>query len=105
MITSKLTERSQTTLPAGVRQTLDVEPGEQLGYIIESEGVVRLVNASRFEGDDPVLMGFLQFLAEDLVKNPRRITAFPESLLEHARALTKRIRIDHDSPIEGAVRI
>jgi antitoxin PrlF len=105
MITSKLTERSQTTLPAGVRKTLDVGPGEQLGYIIESEGVVRLVNASRLEAEDPVLIGFLEFLAEDLVKNSRRITPFPESLLTRARRLTKGIRIDHDSPIDGAVGI
>lgn len=105
MITSKLTSRSQTTLPPGVRQTLDVEPGEQLGYIIEGDGTVRLVNASHIEANDPVLDGFLAFLSQDLVEHPEKVKSFPEALLARARALTRNLGIDHDSPIEGAISI
>lgn len=106
MITSKLTSRSQTTVPAGVRHTLDVEPGEELGYIIEGDGVVRLVNASQLEAqDDPVIAGFLRFLGRDLVDHPERVAGFPTGLIDHARALTHGLQIDHDVPIDGAVRI
>ena len=105
MITSKLTARSQTTVPPGVRDTLDVQPGEELGYIIEGDGIVRLVNASHMEAEDPILGRFLEFLGQDLMDHPRKVLGFPEGLLERARAFTHGVPIDHDIPIVGAVSI
>jgi antitoxin PrlF len=102
VVTSKVTERSQTTLPPAVRTVLSLRPGERLGYIIEGSDV-RLVNASALEHEDPVLENFLTFLGRDLATHPDRLTAFPQSLLERAQAITSGIPIDHDASIDGAI--
>lgn len=104
VVTSKVTERSQTTLPPAVRTVLGLQPGERIGYVIEGTEV-RLVNASTFEHDDPVLNKFLTFLGRDLAKHPDRLTMFPASLLERARAIVSGVRIDHDARIEGAIAL
>jgi len=104
ILTSKLTERSQTTLPPAVRTVLGLEPGERIGYVIEGNDV-RIVNASALEHDDPVLNEFLAFLARDMVKRPDRLSAFPASLLARARAAARDVAIDHDEPLDGAVEL
>jgi antitoxin PrlF len=104
VVTSKVTERSQTTLPPAVRTVLGLQPGERIGYVIEGSEV-RLVNASALEHRDPVLDRFLTFLGRDLANHPDRIEAFPRSLLERARAATTGVAIDHDAPIDGATAL
>lgn len=104
MLTSKITERSQTTLPPGVRAVLGLEPGQRVGYVIEGNEV-KLVNASAQDHDDPVLDGFLRFLATDMARNPDRLAPFPEALLTRARELTAGIAIDHDAPIDGVTAL
>lgn len=104
VVTSKLTERSQTTLPRAVRTVLGLREGQQLGYVIEGNQV-RLVNASSGEHQDPVLDGFLAFLGQDMAGHPERIRAFPAALLARAKAAARGVRIDHDAPIEGAITI
>ena len=81
---------------------LGLQPGERIGYVIEGREV-RLVNASSVEHEDPVLEKFLAFLGRDVAAHPDRISAFPASLLDRARAITAGIPIDHDAPIEGAI--
>lgn len=51
MITSKLTRKSQTTIPQPVRAALRLRPGDELGYVIE-EGQVVLVHAASAAGDE-----------------------------------------------------
>jgi antitoxin PrlF len=104
IVTSKLTDRSQTTLPPAVRTVLGLQPGERVGYVIDGTDV-RLVNASALEHADPVLDKFLAFLGRDLAEHPERVNAFPASLLERARAITAGIPIDHDAPIDGAIAL
>jgi len=104
MLTSKVTARSQTTLPPGVRKVLGLGPGERVGYVIEGNDV-RLVNASAAEHDDPVLEHFLDFLKRDLQAHPHRVAAFPASLLERVRAAAAGVEIDHDAPLEGAIAL
>ena len=101
VVTSKVTERSQTTLPPAVRTVLGLQPGERIVYVIDGNEV-RLVNASVLEHGDPVLDAFLDFLGRDMVEQPNRIGVFPMSLLEHARAITVGVAIDHNAPIDGA---
>lgn len=102
IVTSKVTERSQTTLPPAVRTVLGLRPGERIGYVIEGNEV-RLVNASTLEHHDPLLDKFLAFLGRDLAKHPDRVEVFPASLLDRARAVTSGIAIDHEAPINGAI--
>jgi antitoxin PrlF len=105
MLTSKLTERSQTTVPPGVRAVLGVGPGERLGYMIQGDEV-KLVNASAVkEADDPVLGRFLEFLARDMASHPERIRPYPASLLALARELTAGVEIDHHAPIDGVTAL
>ena len=104
IVTSKVTERSQTTLPPAVRTVLGLQPGERIGYVIEGNEI-RLVNASALEHDDPVLDKFLSFLGRDLARHPDHVGAFPALLLARARAMTSGVVIDHESPIEGAIAL
>jgi len=104
IVTSRVTERSQTTLPPAVRTVLGLHPGQRVGYIIEGADV-RIVNASALAHEDPVLEDFLTFLGRDLSTHPDRLTPFPASLLERARAVTSGIPIDHDAPLDGAIAL
>jgi antitoxin PrlF len=104
IVTSKVTDRSQTTVPPAVRTVLGLHPGERIGYVIEGNDV-RLVNASALEHDDPVLNKFLSFLGRDIAKHPDRIGVFPAGLLARARAITSGVVVDHESPIDGAIAL
>lgn len=104
MLTSKVTARSQTTLPSGVRAVLGLSPGERVGYVIEGSEV-KLVNATALDHEDPVLDRFLSFIARDVADNPDRLLPFPRALLDRARELTAGIEIDHDEPIEGVTAL
>jgi antitoxin PrlF len=52
MIKSKLTTKSQTTIPRPVRFALDLKPGDEVAYQIEGERVI-LRKAERGPVDDP----------------------------------------------------
>ena len=51
MITSKLTAKSQTTLPRAVRSALGVSAGDELAYRIDGDAVVLTKAATRVIGD------------------------------------------------------
>jgi len=104
VITSKVTQRSQTTLPPAVRTVLGLQAGERVGYVIEGNEI-RLVNASAVEHHDPVLDMFLVFLGRDLAEHPDKILALPALLVERARAISAGVAIDHEAPIDGDVAI
>ena len=104
MLTSKITDRSQTTVPRGVRTVLGLEPGQRVGYVIDGNEV-KLVNASALDHDDPVVESFLALVGRDIATNPHSLVPFPETLLDRARELTRAIEIDHDAPIEGETAI
>ncbi len=105
MITSKLTARSQTTLPRAVRQRLNLKPGQRLGYVIE-DGSVRLVNPAESTHEDPAIQHFLELLGHHMQTHPEDAPLpFPEALLTRARAMTAGLVIDHDAPIDGAVSL
>ena len=52
MITSKLTSKAQTTIPAPVRTALRLKPGDQLVYSVEGDRVI-LTRSDRGPVDDP----------------------------------------------------
>lgn len=56
MITSKLTAKSQTTLPRSVRSALCIQPGDEIAYQIEAGRVtLTKVEQPRPMADDPFL--------------------------------------------------
>ncbi len=52
MITSKLTTKAQTTIPAPVRAALHLKPGDEIVYSIEGDRVL-LTKADRGPIDNP----------------------------------------------------
>ena len=52
MITSKVTSKAQTTIPAPVRTALHLRAGDELLYSIEGDRVI-LTKADRAAVDDP----------------------------------------------------
>lgn len=57
MITSKLTSKSQTTVPQSVRRALNLKPGDSLAYEI-TEGKVILTRASKKTDQEDPFGGF-----------------------------------------------
>ena len=53
MITSKLTSKSQTTIPQPIRSALKLKEGDELLYEIHGEQVLLMKARQVFEGDDP----------------------------------------------------
>jgi antitoxin PrlF len=107
MLRSKVTGRSQTTLPNGVRKALSIRPGEDgLEWEIRGdEAIVRRAPAVAEEEDDPALVPFLQLLANDIAAHPERLRGFPEDLYRRLVAVTEGVEVDPDAPIEGPVAL
>ena len=107
MLKSKLTERSQTTVPTGVREALGLQAGDNVGYVIKGDyAIIRRVEAqSDDEGADPALGAFLDMLERDIQDHPERLRGIPQSLVKRARALVARTGFHADSPIRGPVAL
>lgn len=98
-LASKVTARSQTTLPSGVRKALGLRAGDQIAYEIERDQVViRKVIA---EDEDPALDGFLDLLERDIAGHKDRVIFTTEGFANYLQELTVGIEVDYDAPIEG----
>lgn len=98
-LASKVTARSQTTLPSGVRKALGLRAGDQIAYEIERDQVViRKVIA---EDEDPALDGFLDLLERDIARHKDRVIFATEGFANYLQELTVGIEVDYDAPIEG----
>ncbi|WP_062210167.1 type II toxin-antitoxin system PrlF family antitoxin [Aureimonas sp. AU12] len=53
MITSRLSSKSQTTIPQAVRKALKLREGDELMYLIDEEGRVVLTRVPEGIFDDP----------------------------------------------------
>ncbi|WP_336851987.1 type II toxin-antitoxin system PrlF family antitoxin [Pseudescherichia vulneris] len=96
---SKLTARSQTTIPASVRDAMKLKPGEEIEYAVLPDGQVLMCRKNSAENEDPVIGSFLQFLENDMQENPGRIKPLRASLLARAESLTADMDIDLDAPL------
>lgn len=101
---SKITAKGQTTVPKAVRQALGVGYGDEITFIVDD---VKGVSVRRAETDetDPVIESFLDFLARDMERNPRNVTAFPPALAERMAALIGETNVDPDDEIDGPVAL
>lgn len=98
-LASKVTARSQTTLPSGVRKALGLRAGDQIAYEIEKDRVV--IRKVAAEEEDPALDGFLDLLGEDIARNKDRVVFATEGFASYLQELTAGIEVDYDAPIEG----
>lgn len=99
MLASKVTARSQTTLPSGVRKALGLRAGDRIGYVIENDQVV--IRKLTAEDEDPALDGFLDLLGHDIEHNKDRVLFATSSFASYLEELTAGIQVDYDAPIEG----
>lgn len=95
---SRLTERSQTTIPAAIRDALHLKPGEYINYTLLPGGKV-IMSRLEEEQDDPVVSQFLTFLENDMKKNPQNIHQVPAALWAGIKALTAGVEVDLDAPL------
>lgn len=100
---SKITSKGQTTIPKAVRQALGVSYGGDIAYVIDEGGRVSLFAAE--EETDPVIDGFLTFLARDMARDPSQISAFPAGLAERMTTLTAGMNVDFNEDIDGDVTL
>ena len=103
---SKLTVKSQTTLPSGVRKALGLRPGvDEIEYVIRGdEAVVRRAVAPASQ-EDPALLGLLDLLERDIAGHAERLQTIPRALYERMKALTAGARADPAAPIDGPVAL
>ncbi|MBD3744832.1 type II toxin-antitoxin system PrlF family antitoxin [Sphingopyxis alaskensis] len=103
---STITAKGQTTVPKSVRQALGVDYGGRIAFFVDEQRRVYVRKAEVEESADPVIDHFLDFLAEDMIKNPRKsVASFPKALLDRAAVLTAGMTVDLDAEIDGDVSI
>ena len=94
---STLTDRYQTTVPDSERKALRLNKRDKIQYTIEPDGQVTM---SRVEPEeDPVLGQFLDFLAQDMSKNPQHIKAISSDLFQRTQSLVNDVEFDIDAPL------
>ena len=106
MLLSRVTSRSQTTLPNGVRKALGIRPGaDALEWEIRGNEAIARRAAAQDEAEDPALLPFLQMLERDIAARPERLQAMPLALYERLVAVTEGVEADADEAIEGPVAL
>ena len=95
---STLTDRYQTTIPDPVRRILGLKKRDKICYTIESDGKVVISRANQTESD-PILGQFLNFLAQDIEKNPQHLQAISSDLITHVLSLVAEVDLDLDAPL------
>ncbi|TDB47964.1 type II toxin-antitoxin system PrlF family antitoxin [Photorhabdus khanii] len=99
---SKLTRRSQTTIPTPVRKALKLRPGhDSIEYKILSSGDVLISRKNNEEEKDPAIESFLNFLAKDIKEHPEQVQQLSEQLINRAKSLTAGIDIDLNNPLSA----
>jgi len=93
---STLTDRYQTTVPEPIRKALGLNKRDKIRYTIEPDGRVIIARADE---SDPILEKFLDFLEQDMEKNPQRLQAMSSDLLDRAQSLIADVEVDLDAPL------
>lgn len=93
---STLTDRYQTTVPEPVRKALGLSKRDKICYTIQPDGKVLI---SRVEQSDPILVNFLNFLAQDIAENPQNIQSISSDLLSRMHSLVAEVAIDLNTPL------
>lgn len=95
---STVTDRYQTTIPDAVRKALHLKKRDKILYTVQSDGYVLL---SKIDDayDDPIIDDFLNFIADDIKKNPQHMTAINQTLLNRIESLIADVEFDLDKSI------
>jgi len=95
---STLTDRYQTTVPEPVRKALGLNKRDKICYTIQPDGQVVIFRADQTESD-PILGGFLNFLARDIEKNPQHLKALSSDLVSRVQSLVSEVELALDAPL------
>lgn len=95
---STLTDRYQTTIPDPIRKVLGLNKRDKIQYTIQPNGQVVISRADNLQSD-PVIGQFLDFLAQDMEKNPQHIQAISSDLVSRVQSLVSEVDIDLDAPL------
>ena len=99
-VESTLTDRYQTTVPETVRRALKLGKRDKIHSSIRPDGQVMLTRAaSEQDENDPVLMQFLAFLEQDMVRSPERLQAIDAKLAKRIHSLVGGMEVDLDSAL------
>ncbi|MCM2504461.1 type II toxin-antitoxin system PrlF family antitoxin [Aureimonas altamirensis] len=102
---STITAKGQTTVPKSVRQALGVDYGGRIAFFVDDQRRVHVEKATE-EVSDPVVNRFLEFLAQDMSRNPgTSVVALPASLRDRVAALVGDMDVDLDAEIDGDVAL
>jgi antitoxin PrlF len=91
-----VTYRWQTTLPSGVRRALGLQAGDQIAYVIEGDQV--LIRKAE-EEEDPVVLAYLDFLAQSMSARPDLIRPFTEADIAGLEELLEGVESDLDEDL------
>ncbi|MEO1432112.1 MAG: type II toxin-antitoxin system PrlF family antitoxin [Cyanobacteria bacterium J06633_8] len=95
---STLTDRYQTTVPENVRKALRLNKRDKIHYTIEPNGKV-IMSRAEVKDEDPVIGKFLNFLAQDMSKNPQNIKPISSDLFNRTQSLIDGIEVVLDAPL------
>ncbi len=95
---STLTDRYQTTVPAPIRKVLGLNKRDKICYTIQPDGQVMISRADQTESD-PILGQFLNFLAQDIEKNPQHLQTISSDLVSRVQSLVADVDLDLDASL------
>lgn len=95
---STLTDRYQTTVPYSVRKALGLNKRDKILYNIGSDGQVVISRVDQTDSN-PILGQFLNFIAQDIEKNPQHLQAISSDLVNHVQSLVAEVDLDLDAPL------
>ena len=96
---STLTERYQTTVPESVRRALRLGKRDKIRFTIRPDGDVVLTRAVGTTSEDPVMAGFLNFLAHDMSTHPERLVSMDSELVQRLQALVGDVEVNLDAAL------
>lgn len=96
---SKLTARGQTTIPAAVRDAMNLQPGENIEYAVLQGGKVLITRQETMADDAQVKASFLSFLPADRRNTAANIKMLDRGLLTRITSLTEGMDVDLDAPL------
>lgn len=81
-----------------MRKALGLNKRDKINYAIQPNGQVIMSKANQPE-DDPVLGKFLDFIVEDIKRNPTHIQAISSAQVNRVQSLVADVEFDLDAPL------
>ncbi len=99
--TASLTTQNQITIPAPIRRALKLQPRSKVTFSLRNGRVVLANGSARRTRRDrePAWAPFLRLLDEDMRKRPDRLAPISAALVQRARKLVRKVKVDLHAPL------